>query len=240
MGDCRTCTFGDSPTVRDLALPYRFYSRALPWHKVVDLGSGDNPHPRANVVLDAFLENEDRQGELVTRQRTVLGHLEELPFRTGSFDLALCAHCLEHLDNPEKAISEICRIAGRAVIEVPSPYLEFVMTANDRHKWIFAKRGTELIYAENPFRNLDQQLAFHTTLLALRESRLFRVAYLNLDPIYRVRVRWRGALVLRRTTPSVVINEFLDSQKDLRTSRTVWSMVERCLGWFADRWLFIR
>jgi ubiquinone/menaquinone biosynthesis C-methylase UbiE len=36
-----------------------------------------------------------------------------LPFRDGAFDFVVCSHTLEHVPDPESAISEMCRVAKR-------------------------------------------------------------------------------------------------------------------------------
>jgi SAM-dependent methyltransferase len=52
----------------------------------------------------------------------VAGDLEALPFRTGSFDRALCLNALHHLPNPDQALREIARVLtgqGRMVLIEP-------------------------------------------------------------------------------------------------------------------------
>jgi SAM-dependent methyltransferase len=46
-----------------------------------------------------------------------------LPFQSGSFDVVLCNHVMEHLENPENAAHEIFRVlrpAGLAIVGVPN------------------------------------------------------------------------------------------------------------------------
>lgn len=54
----------------------------------------------------------------------VRANAEELPFDDGSFDVAVLAEILEHVDNPDKALQEALRVADKVIITVPH-----------EHKW---------------------------------------------------------------------------------------------------------
>lgn len=44
------------------------------------------------------------------------GSVYELPFEDQSFDLVLCSEVLEHLDEPERAVAELRRVARRHLL----------------------------------------------------------------------------------------------------------------------------
>lgn len=46
----------------------------------------------------------------------VLGDIQTLPFKTGIFDLVLCAEVLEHVPNPERAFRELMRVSSKYVL----------------------------------------------------------------------------------------------------------------------------
>jgi ubiquinone/menaquinone biosynthesis C-methylase UbiE len=49
------------------------------------------------------------------------GNIYELPYKDNEFDLVLCTEVLEHLEDPEKALKELKRVAKRyCVISVPN------------------------------------------------------------------------------------------------------------------------
>lgn len=55
----------------------------------------------------------------------VKANIEALPFENSSFDLVICNHILEHVDNDIKALSEIFRVLrprGRAILMCPINY----------------------------------------------------------------------------------------------------------------------
>ncbi|MBS1838786.1 MAG: methyltransferase domain-containing protein [Actinobacteria bacterium] len=60
--------------------------------------------------------------DLMSSMSLVRGDLCSLPFPTGSFDLVVCFHVLEHVDDDVAAVREISRVLtddGAAVVVVP-------------------------------------------------------------------------------------------------------------------------
>ncbi len=56
---------------------------------------------------------------------TVKANIEQLPFEDNSFDMIICNHILEHVDNDHKALSEISRVlrpSGSAILMCPVNY----------------------------------------------------------------------------------------------------------------------
>lgn len=51
----------------------------------------------------------------------VQGSIYDLPFPDGSFDTVLCTDLLEHLDDPQRAVSELVRVSSRWAL-VTAPY----------------------------------------------------------------------------------------------------------------------
>ena len=60
--------------------------------------------------------------------RYATGDLYELPFEDDAFDTVVCSEVLEHLDDPDRALSEVHRVARRAVVlSVPrEPYFRWL------------------------------------------------------------------------------------------------------------------
>lgn len=107
---------------------------------VLEVGSGGNPYFRANVLLDAYEVTRERHfAPLVSDRPTVLGVVENLPFKDGSFDFVIASHVLEHSPQPEHFLSELMRVAKSGYIEVPdalmerlNPYLDHRLEITDR------------------------------------------------------------------------------------------------------------
>jgi|AVFP01.1.fsa_nt_gi SAM-dependent methyltransferase len=184
--------------------PYRFFSRAWPWDLVLDVGSGDNPHVRADVLLDVSGYNQHRWGPLRYSDRLILCNGNVLPFANKQFDKALCSHCLEHSEDPATLAKEIVRVARSGIIEVPSPYLDIWFQPNNTHQWIFAARGSTLLYAPSPRYELPMP-TLPVTVSLLRNDPLFRAAYLYDQYVFRVRIYWRDKLELQRVSSEEVL-----------------------------------
>lgn len=123
--------------------------------RVIDMGCGANPHPRASVGVDAFLDPLQRglgYGPKIDPEdlyskgvQFVRADLENLPFEDKIFDFAYSHHAFEHLPNPQKACSEMMRIAHAGVIITPSFFTE-VAFGRHYHLWFVFARGNTLFF----------------------------------------------------------------------------------------------
>lgn len=88
-------------------------------HAVLDVA----PQPQIRHLLrssgDSHFVGFDMR---VARSVDVVGDLRRVPFRTGTFDLIVCYHVLEHIPDDRAAMSELARVltpGGLALIQVP-------------------------------------------------------------------------------------------------------------------------
>lgn len=91
---------------------------------VLDIGSGDKPSWRADVLLDRFPDDAyagQRSGTGRTRIVRPLFDADaaDMPFADGAFDYAICSHLLEHVTDPVGVVRELTRVARAGYIEVP-------------------------------------------------------------------------------------------------------------------------
>jgi hypothetical protein len=113
---------------------------------VLEVGSGGNPYPRSNVLLDAYESTRERHWVKLTSDRpTVLGFVENLPFKDNSFDYVIAAHVLEHSREPEKFILELQRVAKAGYIEVPDAFFERINPYKDHRLEVTLRNGVLLI-----------------------------------------------------------------------------------------------
>lgn len=124
----------------------RFDLKIKAGDKVLDVGGGHNPHPRANVVVDKFTNtNYHRSGDIKVRkkQKFIAADGEDLPFKDQEFDYVISCHVLEHVENPVKFLNEIFRVGKRGYIETPSLLGEYLY-ARESHKWILHEHDNKL------------------------------------------------------------------------------------------------
>lgn len=125
----------------------RFHLKINKKDKVLDVGGGHNPHPRANVVVDKFTDtNYHRSGDLkvLKKQQFVAADGESLPFKDGEFDYVISCHVLEHVEDPVKFLSEIFRVGKKGYIETPSLLGEY-LAPRESHKWILHEHN-DILY----------------------------------------------------------------------------------------------
>ena len=92
---------------------------------VLEVGSGDSPCPRSDVLFDLTLSNHERVGGRTVNDRPlVLGLAERLPFRDKAFDFVIAFHILEHSPDPRAFLEELQRVASAGYIETPSFWAE--------------------------------------------------------------------------------------------------------------------
>lgn len=91
---------------------------------VLDVGSGDKPSWRADVLLDRFTGPEhagQRSGRRAARVSRPLFDADaaDMPFRDNAFAYAICSNVLEHVTDPGRVAAELGRVARAGYIEVP-------------------------------------------------------------------------------------------------------------------------
>lgn len=125
---------------------------------VLEVGSGGSPYARANVLLDAYEVTRERHwAPLVVDRPTVLGFVENLPFRDGAFDFVIASHVLEHSPDPERFISELQRVARAGYIETPDAFMERVNPYHD-HRLEVTVRKNWLLIRKKPSWCVDPSL----------------------------------------------------------------------------------
>jgi SAM-dependent methyltransferase len=118
--------------------------------KVLDVGGGHNPHPRANVVVDKFIDDNHHRGrdlKVLGNQKFVHADGENLPFETKEFDYVICCHVMEHVEDPYKFVAEQGRIAHKGYIETPSLLGEF-LAPKISHKWLLQEIDDKIVLYE--------------------------------------------------------------------------------------------
>ena len=81
---------------------------------VLEIGSGDRPNPRSDVLVDRYIEdNTERGGDLRIDRPLIVADAQELPFKDGAFDYIVCFHILEHMPDPAQFLREIAAPFGQ-------------------------------------------------------------------------------------------------------------------------------
>ena len=132
-----------------------------PTDRVLDIGGGDAPFSRANVVTNVLSESGARRSNPALdpsgrgAQEFVACVAGELPFEDGAFDFAVWRAVLEHVADPAAACREMMRVAKRGFIETLSPLAEY-LGGDPAHRWIVSverlpDEEPTLIFRRKPF-----------------------------------------------------------------------------------------
>jgi len=97
---------------------------------VLDVGSGSNPHPSADVLLEKFVDITHRYSPLVADRPTVLADACKMPFKDKAFDYVIAFHVLEHINTPELFLNELQRVGRAGYIETPNAVFERLVPYN--------------------------------------------------------------------------------------------------------------
>lgn len=111
-------------SARKLKIP--FFDKGL----ILDIGSGGNPHPFADVLLEKYLDNEHRYSSLKIDRPIVLGDANRMPFKDKIFSYSMAYHVLEHITTPDLFLNELQRISDSGYIETPNALYELLHPFN--------------------------------------------------------------------------------------------------------------
>lgn len=171
--------------------------------KVLDVGGGAAPFPRATHVLDGIPFDEgsfQKQKLLVdaipvrfTRdtwyQADVCGH-KPWPYPDKCFDYVTCSHLLEDVRDPIWVCSELQRVAKAGYIEVPSRVLEQCLGVENptyagylHHRWLVDIYGSRVEFLYKPH-----------NLHSLKSAIVARIgATQRMNPQYEIQfLEWNG------------------------------------------------
>ena len=110
--------------------------RIKPNDIVLDIGSGNYPSPRANILADLYQEKTiHRSGPIKEDKPLVICPVERLPFLGHAFDFIICSHVLEHVDSPLTDGHELARVGEAGYIETPAYGKDIIVGSGYMHQW---------------------------------------------------------------------------------------------------------
>lgn len=132
-----------------------------PTDRVLEIGPGGNPHPRADVLLELKIEDTEEalaqrafQPELQTDKKVVYYDGGSFPFHDREFDYVICSHVLEHVPDVELFLNEIFRVAPKGYLAYPTIYYDYIYKINEHINVLF-KEGNTLFWMKQKDTGLD-------------------------------------------------------------------------------------
>lgn len=118
-------------------------------YRVLEIGPGDAPFHRSNVLLElAYINEEDRikqfghSNHLKSDKQIVYYEGNKFPFDDHSFDYVICSHVLEHVVNVEFFLNELFRVAKRGYLEYPLITYDYLYNFEVHLNFLKFKGGT--------------------------------------------------------------------------------------------------
>lgn len=133
---------------------------------VLDVGSGDKPSWRADVLLDRYVGEEyagQRSGTGAAKISRPLFDADaaDMPFADGVFDYTICSNLLEHVPDPAGVIEELMRVSRAGYIEVPEAASAKIVDFPSHVWWCRLDRTTEpatLVLTPKTERHFDPEI----------------------------------------------------------------------------------
>ena len=180
---------------------------------VLDVGSGDKPSWRADVLLDRYLGDEyaaQRSGRGRARISRPLFNADaaRMPFADGAFDYTICSNLLEHVVDPAGVLRELMRVSRAGYIEVPEASSAKIIDFPSHVWWCRLDSATEpptLVFTAKEAPDFDPEIAGF-----LRRSGLAPQVEAVLNSRFEHRVimlQWSGSIPFRvegEVPPSLV------------------------------------
>lgn len=162
---------------------------------VVEVGGGQRPQPRADIVVDKYVyDDTERAGEtqLDTSRPLVVADGQYLPFADDSVDYVIAMHVLEHATDPERFAAELSRVAPRGFVQVPSREAELTFGWKF-HPWLIDLAGGKLVFRPKGELNAPCGDLFHSEFNRSSTMRLWWMSRLDL---WLHSVEWQGELAV--------------------------------------------
>lgn len=180
-----------------------FYRRKLKGSRkipglVLDVGSGNAPHPRADVLVEKYLtddQNRIRGAEAVLAAPIVACDAEALPFADKAFDFVICSHLIEHVDHPDLVLNELQRVGKAGYLECPNEAYDKLDTPS-YHRWFANFDGQTLEMRQKSRATFDPAVSqlVHQTLQ--RDQGFWAAFWRHLERFF-VMYRWEGEISYR-------------------------------------------
>lgn len=158
---------------------------------VLDVGSGQSAHHRADLVVDKYVTDDFERGSLLDLTKPlVVGDGQALPLADGAFAYVIASHVLEHATDPMLFASELSRVADAGFVQVPSRQAELTF-GWDFHPWLIDRTGDTLVFNPRGGQRAPAGDFFHR---AFAQSPQFRVWFGAHRDAWHYSIHWSESL----------------------------------------------
>jgi methyltransferase family protein len=160
---------------------------------VLEIGPGENPHPRANVAVEKYIvDNTERAAAFRFVRPLVVADAASLPFAPQTFSYVIATHVLEHAADPARFAGEMERVATAGFLQLPTSMAEMTF-GWPYHHWISDLRDGVLHMQAREGRHAWAGDFFHGT---YAHSPLFRLWFDAHRSKWHHSLEWTGHIPL--------------------------------------------
>jgi uncharacterized protein YbaR (Trm112 family) len=161
---------------------------------VLDVGSGQAAHPRADVVVDKYVVDDFERGSpLDLHKPLVVADGHALPFADHAFSYLIASHVVEHASDPSRFAGELSRVASAGFVQVPSREAELTF-GWPYHPWLIDLEDDVLVFRPRGGAEAPVGPLFHE---AFAESTLFSVWFGAHRDTWHHTLHWTGSFQVR-------------------------------------------
>jgi hypothetical protein len=164
--------------------------------RVLEIGSGHNPHPRADILCDRYVEDRERAGALKRDRPLVIADGGALPFADNAFDYVIAIHVAEHAEDIGAFFAELSRVAAAGYLETPSAIGEHLF-GWQKHRWTLMRSDDSLCVRPHSGVRQFGRLFHHL----MRADPQMTAIYYRYPDLFRVQHHWRGEVSYRILAP---------------------------------------
>lgn len=164
---------------------------------IIEIGSGGNPTPKSDVLVEPYLDGEHETSKAVLVDRpTFVMTAEKLPFKNKAFDYSICFHVLEHTSDPKLFIDTLSRISNAGYIETPTPLNELLFPY-DFHMTAVSKTSDNSLRAFG-LSGLDEDSLkfFRESITSYISHPAFLKFYRKNPELFNTVLRWRNNITI--------------------------------------------
>lgn len=191
--------------------------------RVLEIGPGSMPHPRADLFLDRRFPDEKvafaQRGNAPNAadpSRTLYYDGGRFPFRDQEFDYVICSHVIEHVSDGEMDlfVQEIQRVAQRGYLEFPSVFYELI-NYQRFHCWMMNVRdGVVLMFDKKGFRSNYIHQVYREMFYA--PDRYMYQAFRRYKEVFFCGFEWQATIPYRRVDN---LDQLINESDCLRLTR---------------------
>lgn len=166
---------------------------------VLDVGSGQAAHPRADLIVDKYVADDFERGSPIDLTKPLVvadGHA--LPFADHSFDYVIASHVLEHATDVSAFAGELQRVGRAGFVQVPSREAELTF-GWPFHPWLIDREGDALVFHPRGDKVAPVGQLFHES---FARSRLFALWFGAHRDTWHHTLHWSGSFEARATDAS--------------------------------------